>query len=48
MAKYNKELMSDDIRALDERMLSWEQRAAQAQAKAAQAFGRLLNLARNQ
>lgn len=45
MTKHNNEFKSDDIRALDERMLSWEQRAAQAQSKAAQAFGRLLNLA---
>jgi hypothetical protein len=45
MAKYNKELTDDEIRALDERMLSWARRADEAQAKAAQAFGRLLHLA---
>jgi len=45
MAKNLKVVTDSEIRALDERMLSWERRADEAQAKAAQAFGRLLHLA---
>jgi hypothetical protein len=45
MAKNPKDVMDSEIRALDERLLSWERRAEEAQAKAAQAFGRLLHLA---
>lgn len=45
MAKQYKGLTDSESRAFDERLLSYEQRAAVAQGKAAQAFGRLLNLA---
>ena len=45
MAKHYKGLTDSESRAFDERLLSYDQRAAVAQGKAAQAFGRLLNLA---
>ncbi len=45
MAKDPKDVMGSEIRALDERLQSWERRAEEAQSKAAQAFGRLLHLA---
>ena len=45
MPKHHKALTDSEFGAFDERLLSYEQRAAVAQGKAAQAFGRLLNLA---
>ena len=45
MPNHHKALTNNEFGAFDERLLSYEQRAALAQGKAAQAFGRLLNLA---
>jgi len=45
MEKLNKILNDDEVRALDDRLLSYEERSAEAQAKAAQAYARLLHLA---
>jgi hypothetical protein len=46
MSKFNNEVLTDDeMRALGERQLYREQRVDVAQAKAAQAYGRLLHLA---
>jgi hypothetical protein len=45
MEKHTQEFDASESRAFNERLLSYEQRADVAQGRAAQAFGRLLNLA---
>jgi len=48
MSSYNDRLTAAEARALEELLQSYEERGAAAQAKAAQAYGRLLNLAETQ
>ena len=45
MSSFNDPLSDDEARALTERLQSYEERGAAAQAKAAQAYARLINLA---
>jgi hypothetical protein len=45
MSSFNDPLSDDEARALEARLQSYEERGAAAQAKAAQAYARLINLA---